>query len=249
MSARGDLRPGRRASRASRPRRRRSRIANDTPYGLAAYFYARDVGRIWRVGEALEYGMVGINTGLISTEVAPFGGVKESGIGREGSQLRRSTSGSSSKYLAAVGTARPGEAVIVEQRDYHVYTGKLPELVAALRDGGDRHPAGDPRRARRRLHRRDRRARPRTCTSGATSRWPSGRSAARAAQADERWQAFLAKIQPLIHTQQNRILVPTAFSPLTDEAWRARSRSSPAAAQGIGHAIAARARARRARGS
>ncbi len=61
-------------------------IANDTPYGLAAYFYARDVGRVWRVAEALEYGMVGVNEGLISTEVAPFGGVKESGIGREGSR-------------------------------------------------------------------------------------------------------------------------------------------------------------------
>ncbi|MEQ8603856.1 MAG: NAD-dependent succinate-semialdehyde dehydrogenase [Marivibrio sp.] len=62
------------------------RIANDTPYGLAAYFYARDVGRVWRVAEGLEYGMVGINTGILSTEVAPFGGVKESGIGREGSK-------------------------------------------------------------------------------------------------------------------------------------------------------------------
>jgi succinate-semialdehyde dehydrogenase/glutarate-semialdehyde dehydrogenase len=61
------------------------RIANDTPYGLAAYFYSRDNGRIWRVGEALEYGILGVNTGFISTEVAPFGGVKESGIGREGS--------------------------------------------------------------------------------------------------------------------------------------------------------------------
>jgi succinate-semialdehyde dehydrogenase/glutarate-semialdehyde dehydrogenase len=61
------------------------RAANDTPYGLAAYFFSRDVGRIWRVGEALEYGIVGVNTGLISTEVAPFGGVKESGLGREGS--------------------------------------------------------------------------------------------------------------------------------------------------------------------
>jgi succinate-semialdehyde dehydrogenase / glutarate-semialdehyde dehydrogenase len=61
------------------------RIANDTPYGLSAYFFTRDVGRVWRVGEALEYGIVGVNTGLISTEVAPFGGVKESGIGREGS--------------------------------------------------------------------------------------------------------------------------------------------------------------------
>jgi succinate-semialdehyde dehydrogenase / glutarate-semialdehyde dehydrogenase len=60
--------------------------ANATPYGLAAYFYSRDVGRIWRVSEALEYGILGINTGLISTEVAPFGGMKESGIGREGSR-------------------------------------------------------------------------------------------------------------------------------------------------------------------
>jgi succinate-semialdehyde dehydrogenase/glutarate-semialdehyde dehydrogenase len=62
------------------------RMANDTEFGLAAYFYARDLGRVWRVSEGLEYGMVGINTGLISTEVAPFGGVKESGLGREGSK-------------------------------------------------------------------------------------------------------------------------------------------------------------------
>jgi succinate-semialdehyde dehydrogenase/glutarate-semialdehyde dehydrogenase len=62
------------------------RVANDTPYGLAAYFYSRDIGRVWRVSEALEYGIVGINTGFISTEVAPFGGMKESGIGREGSK-------------------------------------------------------------------------------------------------------------------------------------------------------------------
>jgi succinate-semialdehyde dehydrogenase/glutarate-semialdehyde dehydrogenase len=61
------------------------RMANDTPYGLAAYFYSRDIGRIWRVAEALETGIVGINTGFISSEVVPFGGVKESGIGREGS--------------------------------------------------------------------------------------------------------------------------------------------------------------------
>jgi len=60
-------------------------IANDTPYGLSAYFYTRGLERTWRVAEALEYGIVGINTGFISTEVAPFGGVKESGIGREGS--------------------------------------------------------------------------------------------------------------------------------------------------------------------
>jgi succinate-semialdehyde dehydrogenase/glutarate-semialdehyde dehydrogenase len=62
------------------------RIANDTPYGLLAYFFTRDLARSWRVGEALEAGIVAINTGFISTEVAPFGGVKESGIGREGSK-------------------------------------------------------------------------------------------------------------------------------------------------------------------
>ena len=59
--------------------------ANDTIFGLASYFYARDLSRVWRVAESLEYGMVGVNTGLISTEVAPFGGVKQSGLGREGS--------------------------------------------------------------------------------------------------------------------------------------------------------------------
>jgi succinate-semialdehyde dehydrogenase/glutarate-semialdehyde dehydrogenase len=61
-------------------------MANDTEFGLASYFYGRDIGRVWRVAEALDYGMVGINEGLISTEVAPFGGVKESGNGREGSK-------------------------------------------------------------------------------------------------------------------------------------------------------------------
>ncbi|WP_176053374.1 NADP-dependent succinate-semialdehyde dehydrogenase [Paraburkholderia caribensis] len=61
-------------------------LANDTEFGLASYFYGRDIGRVWRVAEALEYGIVGINEGLISTEVAPFGGVKESGLGREGSK-------------------------------------------------------------------------------------------------------------------------------------------------------------------
>jgi succinate-semialdehyde dehydrogenase/glutarate-semialdehyde dehydrogenase len=62
------------------------KMANDTEFGLAAYFYSRDIGRIFRVAEALEYGIVGINEGIISTEIAPFGGVKESGIGREGSK-------------------------------------------------------------------------------------------------------------------------------------------------------------------
>jgi succinate-semialdehyde dehydrogenase/glutarate-semialdehyde dehydrogenase len=62
------------------------RMANDTEFGLAAYFYTRDLARGWRVAEALEYGIVGLNTGIISTEEAPFGGWKESGIGREGSR-------------------------------------------------------------------------------------------------------------------------------------------------------------------
>jgi succinate-semialdehyde dehydrogenase/glutarate-semialdehyde dehydrogenase len=62
------------------------RMANDTEFGLAAYFYSRDIARAWRVGEALDYGMVGINAGVISNEVAPFGGVKQSGLGREGSR-------------------------------------------------------------------------------------------------------------------------------------------------------------------
>ena len=61
-------------------------MANDTEFGLAAYFYARDVGRIFRVAEGLEYGIIGCNEGIISTEVAPFGGVKASGLGREGSK-------------------------------------------------------------------------------------------------------------------------------------------------------------------
>jgi len=61
-------------------------MANDTEFGLAAYFYGRDIGRVWRVAEALEAGMVAINTGILSTEVAPFGGMKESGLGREGSK-------------------------------------------------------------------------------------------------------------------------------------------------------------------
>lgn len=61
-------------------------MANDTEFGLAAYCYSRDVGRIMRVAEALEYGMVGVNEGIISTEAAPFGGVKASGLGREGAR-------------------------------------------------------------------------------------------------------------------------------------------------------------------
>ena len=62
------------------------RLANNSEFGLASYFYSRDIQRVWRVAESLESGMVGINDGIISTEVAPFGGIKESGLGREGSK-------------------------------------------------------------------------------------------------------------------------------------------------------------------
>jgi len=81
------------------------RMANDTPYGLAAYFFARDVGLIFRVSEALEYGIVGINTELISTEMAPFGGVKQSGIGREGSRYGMDEY-LEMKYLCMAGISR-----------------------------------------------------------------------------------------------------------------------------------------------
>jgi succinate-semialdehyde dehydrogenase/glutarate-semialdehyde dehydrogenase len=81
-------------------------IANDTPFGLSAYFYSRDLGRTWRVAEALEYGIVGINTGFVSTEVAPFGGMKESGIGREGSS-HGVDDWVELKYLAMAGIGDP----------------------------------------------------------------------------------------------------------------------------------------------
>jgi succinate-semialdehyde dehydrogenase / glutarate-semialdehyde dehydrogenase len=83
--------------------------ANDTPYGLSAYFYSRDMGRIWRVSEALEYGILGINTGVVSTEIAPFGGVKESGIGREGSKYGIDE-WLDTKYLCMGGVAPPNTA-------------------------------------------------------------------------------------------------------------------------------------------
>ena len=84
--ARGDLRAGGPGVPLQRPKPKRSRRANSTEFGLAAYFYSRDVARVFRVAEQLESGMVGVNTGLISNEVAPFGGVKQSGLGREGSK-------------------------------------------------------------------------------------------------------------------------------------------------------------------
>ena len=129
---RGDVRPGRRRSRASTTEEEAIRIANDTPYGLAAYFYSRDVGRIWRVREALEYGILGVNTGLISTEVAPFGGVKESGIGREGSRYGIDE-WLELKYLCD----RRASSMIVEQRDYHVSPASC-RARAPVRGRGDR---------------------------------------------------------------------------------------------------------------
>lgn len=92
------------------------RVANDTEFGLASYFYARDINRVWRVAEALEAGMVGINTGLISTEVAPFGGVKQSGLGREGSKYGLEDY-LEVKYLCmGIETAAPGTAPQAEAR-------------------------------------------------------------------------------------------------------------------------------------
>jgi len=99
------------------------RAANDTPYGLAAYYYTRDMGRIWRLAEALEYGIHGINTGFVSSEVVPFGGVKESASAARA----RSTASRNARDQVPRHGRRIG--VIVEQRDYHVFTGKLNELV------------------------------------------------------------------------------------------------------------------------
>ncbi len=82
------------------------KMANDTEFGLASYLYTRDLARTWRVSEGLEYGIVGVNTGLISTEVAPFGGVKESGMGREGSKYGIDD-WLELKYLALAGLTAP----------------------------------------------------------------------------------------------------------------------------------------------
>ena len=188
-------------------------IANDTPYGLSAYFYTPDLGRTWRVAEALEYGIVGINTGFVSTEVAPFGGMKESGIGREGSSYGVDD-WVELKYLAMGGI---GEAITQWSSSSSAtttsYTGKLPELVRLYEEEGiaiQQEVLGGFVGAF-------------TTEIGAlstyTSMWRYDSFAEReerraALQARDDWKAFLAKIQPLIHTQQNRILTPTSFSPL-----------------------------------
>ena len=95
--------------------------ANDTEFGLAAYFYTRDLGRAWRVSEALESGMVGVNTGLISTAEAPFGGVKQSGLGREGSKY------GIDEHLAA----RTPRLIFALQRRFR--PGRLPWRESAVR--------------------------------------------------------------------------------------------------------------------
>jgi succinate-semialdehyde dehydrogenase/glutarate-semialdehyde dehydrogenase len=91
--------------------------ANDTPFGLSGYFYSRDIGRVWRVAEALETGIVGVNTGLISTEVAPFGGIKESGSAARAPSMGSTTGWRSSTYASAASAPEHGRdaAVIVDE--------------------------------------------------------------------------------------------------------------------------------------
>ena len=187
-------------------------IANDTPYGLSAYFYTQDLGRTWRVAEALDYGIVGINTGL---HLDRGGAVRRrQGVGHRarGLELRRRRLGRAEipRYRRHRGA---NLMVIVEQRDYHVFTGKLPELVRLYEDEGiaiQQEVLGGFLGAF-------------TTDIGAlstyTSMWRYDSFAEReerraALQARDDWKAFLAKIQPLIHTQQNRILTPTSFSPI-----------------------------------
>ncbi len=186
------------------------RVANDTPYGLAAYFYSQGLGRVTRVAEALEYGIVGINTGLISTEVAPFGGVKESGMGREGSSYGIDE-WLELKYWAIGGHRGRGDRRAARLPRVH---GEAPRARPAVRGGGDR------RSSRSSSAPSSARSRPTSATlSTYTHIWAYESFAEREERrarlaADERWKAFLAKVQPLIHTQRNRIMIPTSFSPL-----------------------------------
>jgi delta 1-pyrroline-5-carboxylate dehydrogenase len=184
------------------------RRANDTPYGLSSYFYSRDMARIWRVSEALEHGILGINTGVISTEVAPFGGVKESGIGREGSHYEIDEWLEVSTYAWEA-----CEQVIVEERTYHVHTGKLAEVVRLYADEGTAIQQrilghligaftvdiGD--------------------LSSIVQLWGYDSFAERERrrgelQADPGWKDLLTRLTPMLHTQRSRILIPTSFSPI-----------------------------------
>ena len=109
------------------------RMANDTEFGLASYFYARDMSRVWRVAEALEYGMVGINAGVIATEHVPFGGIKQSGLGREGSshgideylEMKRTVPG-----FALVDFGPPSPAEGPADDDNRRLADRLAELLA-----------------------------------------------------------------------------------------------------------------------
>ena len=141
------------------------KMANDTEFGLASYFYSRDIGRIWRVAEALEYGIVGINEGIISTEIAPFGGMKESGIGPiwrlAGARNTASRNSSKSNTSAwAASTARAG---------LQPYGGRPRLLRFARNDILGRSLRGAARR-RSNLAQRLRRRRP-TPTSSVNARW------------------------------------------------------------------------------
>ena len=152
---RGDLRPcrGHQPLHDATPRRSRSRTTRRTASRRTST--PAISSRTWRVAEGLEYGIVGINTGFISSEVAPFGGMKESGIGREGSSYGVDD-WVELKYLAD-GRHRGGDlVVIVEQRDYHVHTGQLPELVRLYAEEGIAIQSRGARRVRRRVHDGDR---------------------------------------------------------------------------------------------
>ena len=184
------------------------RIANDTPYGLAAYFYSQGLGRVHRVAEALEYGILGINTGLISTEVAPFGGVKESGMGREGSSYGIDE-WLELKYWAIGGIARDRRAARLPRVHREAAGARAP-----VRDGGHRDPAGDPRHASSARSRPTSGTSPPTRTSGHTRTSPIARRGAHGSLPTSAGRRSSPKILPLIHTQRNRIMVPTSYSPL-----------------------------------
>ena len=131
-------------------------IANGTPFGLAAYFYTQGLKRAWRVGEALEFGMVGLNTGVISMEVAPFGGVKQSGIGREGGQAGIEEYLESRASTSAASTdKKPG---LRRARSFLIASfSELANRSDCLVDGPRRGEMGDPTRPRHDLAQRLRR--------------------------------------------------------------------------------------------
>ncbi len=148
------------------------RLANDTPYGLAAYFYSRDVGRVWRVGEGLDYGIVGINTGFVSTEVAPFGGMKESG--HRAARARSTASRTGSRSSTWPWEESTDEACRSRRHRHRRRAGDRPRDRAAAarggRDGRRRRPPG--RRGGGRGARRPRPARRRLAARPTPRPWP-----------------------------------------------------------------------------